>query len=634
MSDKTNKNPLENEEIPEKEILDEVENTASQTENEELTYNPDDPKYEENDNWEFEGEAKTLNGTVIENGEIEIEIPEKETTDQEETVPTVENEKEPEPKPEKKPLKKSTKYIIAGVAAAVVIALLIFFGIRYFTVPNSSEKMNPGNVALTIDGTDVSLGMYNYYYNSTVSSYKSQVEYGYIDDLDPTVDFDEQKTTNDDDEEITWTERFQLDTINQLKQLVAYYNAGIDNGEKISDDQQEEINSSLDSLKSSAEEANQSVDAYIESNYGEYCGLATIEKMLNWTYIAQNYLVKQSILLAPDEDRVKTYLDEHQEEFLQVKLAYLIMPYTDETKDEVMASAKEYAAKVKNIDDLKAAIPDACKELIDSYVDAGYFSSAEQCAEEIALEMEISVTNEEGSFPDNALEWLFSEDSKVNDCVALESDENGLALILLKMSEPSLSDETVYTVRHILIMPETDTVDTTDEETGETTTEQTEATDEQWAAAEEKANEIYEEYQSGDMTEISFAELAEEYSEDTASLSANGVYGGIYENIPESENMAEEFKNWALDKSRQYGDTGIVKTQFGYHIMYFVRSEPQYMASSRTAVLAEMADEFVDAAEVKEHKGVLKKADKALPETSDEQDADDTQDTDDSEDAE
>ena len=34
--------------------------------------------------------------------------------------------------------------------------------------------------------------------------------------------------------------------------------------------------------------------------------------------------------------------------------------------------------------------------------------------------------------------------------------------------------------------------------------------------------------------------------------------------------MVKPFQDWSLDESRQTGDTGIVKTDYGYHIMYFV----------------------------------------------------------------
>ena len=33
--------------------------------------------------------------------------------------------------------------------------------------------------------------------------------------------------------------------------------------------------------------------------------------------------------------------------------------------------------------------------------------------------------------------------------------------------------------------------------------------------------------------------------------------------------MVTEFNDWCFDSQRQPGDTGIVKTSYGYHIMYF-----------------------------------------------------------------
>lgn len=108
-------------------------------------------------------------------------------------------------------------------------------------------------------------------------------------------------------------------------------------------------------------------------------------------------------------------------------------------------------------------------------------------------------------------------------------------------------------VRHVLIQPEGDK-DTT---TGDWT-------EEQWTAAEEKANELYEAWQS-DPTEDAFAAMAEENSADGGSKQN----GGLYEDVKPGQTVTE-FNDWCFDQSRQPGDSGIVKTDFGYHIMYFV----------------------------------------------------------------
>lgn len=116
-------------------------------------------------------------------------------------------------------------------------------------------------------------------------------------------------------------------------------------------------------------------------------------------------------------------------------------------------------------------------------------------------------------------------------------------------------DQPNVNVRHILITPES----TTDDE-GNTVT-----TDESWAAAEAKAQEIYDEWKAGRATEDTFGELAQANTDDSGSLTNGGLYEDVYPG-----QMVTEFNDWCFDSSRQPGDTGIVKTSYGYHIMYFV----------------------------------------------------------------
>ena len=37
--------------------------------------------------------------------------------------------------------------------------------------------------------------------------------------------------------------------------------------------------------------------------------------------------------------------------------------------------------------------------------------------------------------------------------------------------------------------------------------------------------------------------------------------------------MVDTFNDWCYDPARQPGDTGIVETTYGYHVMYFVSSD-------------------------------------------------------------
>lgn len=130
-------------------------------------------------------------------------------------------------------------------------------------------------------------------------------------------------------------------------------------------------------------------------------------------------------------------------------------------------------------------------------------------------------------------------------------------------------------VRHILIMPEGGTKNTS--------TGYTDYTDEEWEACRVKAQAIYDEWLAGELTEETFAEFAVKYSED-----GNAKDGGIYTEVYEGR-MVEAFNDWCFDENRQTGDHGLVKTQYGYHIMYFVdsregiNSKVEYLVQSQNA---------------------------------------------------
>lgn len=120
-------------------------------------------------------------------------------------------------------------------------------------------------------------------------------------------------------------------------------------------------------------------------------------------------------------------------------------------------------------------------------------------------------------------------------------------------------DENVINVRHILIQPEAAEDGTISEEA--------------WTAAEEEAQRILQEWKDGEATEDTFAELANTYSTDPGSngtsIGNGGSTGGLYEEVYPNQ-MVAEFNDWCFDDARQTGDTEIVKTSYGYHIMYFV----------------------------------------------------------------
>ncbi len=83
--------------------------------------------------------------------------------------------------------------------------------------------------------------------------------------------------------------------------------------------------------------------------------------------------------------------------------------------------------------------------------------------------------------------------------------------------------------------------------------------------SEAMAEDVYAQWQAGAATEDAFAQLANTYSMDPGS----NEQGGLYENVYEGQ-MVPQFNDWCFDEARKPGDTGIVETSYGHHVMYFV----------------------------------------------------------------
>lgn len=143
-------------------------------------------------------------------------------------------------------------------------------------------------------------------------------------------------------------------------------------------------------------------------------------------------------------------------------------------------------------------------------------------------------------------------------------------------SESEVTKETrTVDVRHILITPE-----------GEG-----EYTEEAWAAALEQAESILAQWQAEEATEESFAALANEHSTDPGS----NTNGGLYTDVTPGQ-MVEAFNDWCFDSERQIGDTGIVQTNYGYHIMFYVGDQLVWKGYAKNDMIGEKGTELIDAA--------------------------------------
>lgn len=183
----------------------------------------------------------------------------------------------------------------------------------------------------------------------------------------------------------------------------------------------------------------------------------------------------------------------------------------------------------------------------------------------------------------DAIDWLFSKDTKTGDTYKAFNSEAKSCTVYMLMTPAHLNDYDAKSVRHILLMSSKYDTD---------------------EACLAEAERILAEY-SENPTEDNFAALANKYSDDGRETDENGdakekTDGGIYENVAPGT-MVWEFDKWLFDDERKPGDTGIVKTSFGYHVMYFVGTGDRVTKSGsdkiKSALLQRAVDEYKETLE-------------------------------------
>lgn len=569
----------------------------------------DGVKYETSDNWEFDAKAPTLDeNLVMENQDYSISF---DKVSEPKPTQALDNPNDNQIVINKEPL----KFIPLAIFLAAVIAVVATFGVRYYTVPNGKEGkyMNPASVVATVDGQKISIGMYDYYYASIVSYYEQYASYGYYS-LDTTKDYSKQYTTDDDGNKISWQKFFETEALKEVEQITTYYSKALEEGVTLTSAQKKTIDKQISTLKDSASQNDVSLDQYIKANFGTYCSEDTIRIMLEQYYLSANYKGKFKCETKVTDNDVDKYYNDHKNDYKKIEFYYIASPYDatdDNSKNESIKTAEKIMAKMKDKKSVIALVPEVYSSYIDSQVKSSMEKDStltEKKAREEAIKsyesnVVTTVSGSDSPFDDKMNTWLFSDDTKVGSKKYYIDEDAKYIYIVLKTSKASVEENETYTVRHILVAPESGS------NSSSSTSEKTEYTDEQWAVAKKKADSILAKFNKTDKSEYEFAKLAEQYSTDSASTSSgsNDSFGGLYESVTLGQ-MVPDFEKWSIDDSRKYGDTGIVKSDYGYHIMFFINDCPEYQSKIIAQIKSDRLSNMIDKAEVKVHENAIKKA--------------------------
>ena len=462
----------------------------------------------------------------------------------------------------------------------------------------------------------------SYFYIDSINEYCNQYSQYLSYFLDTTKPLDQQ----DYGDGKTWADAFLDMAIDSAKNTYALYDAAVAAGHQLSEDEQKSVNELYDSMEPTAKEAGyRNANAYLKAYYGAGSSEKSYCEYYEITVMASSYYTKyvSDLKDSYDEPILREY--EKDKEYEYNSFTYLShylsvdsfkmggtkddkgnTTYSDEevkaAEKAVEEAAKELAVEGNNSKaKLDAAIEALEKKLNEQKAEANKSEDKkeenktedkkeedksedkkeedkkEEDKKEETVKYSTATENKDvlySSVNSAMQEWLRSKDRKAGDITYLKNtskstDEDGKEVETLKgyyvVVYQDTNDNTykLPNIRHILISFEGGTTD----DSGNTTYSAAEK-----EAARKEAYAIldgwYAEYgvDTADLKkgEDAFAELAEKHSTDPGS----NTNGGLYEEIYPGQ-MVTAFNDWCFDEERKAGDTGVVATEYGYHVMYY-----------------------------------------------------------------
>lgn len=500
---------------------------------------------------------------------------------------------------------KTKKIVTAVVALIVVIALLFTYVATGFVRKGMAATLGwpqKSFTAYTLTDADgekhsIKVNTYNYYFamyynnlQSTVSQYK---QYGIdLDQANLNVDFDKklsEQTRTEDGKTTTWLEYVQQQVEDNIKHTYMHYYQAVKANKgkepEITDDQKKELKDALKDYKESAHKYGYTVSGYIEAAMGHGVTKEVFKREATISYIAENYESDHEKELS-NKTYTKEDLNKYKKENKSKLQSVDIKMFECDSEDDAKAFKKALKADGSNFAALasKYSSDKFDKKAYKDPQETTYNDMNRTTMEKLSVAIATADDDDKDKYP--GLDWLYSSDRKAGD---VRQDSTTVVYVV----KPAyMSDTKTVNVRHILIAPES-----SDSSDNSSSTSAKNCTDKEWAAAKKKAEKILAEYNKGKKTSKSFASLAKANSSDS-----NASDGGLYENITTNQ-MVPTFNAWCFDSSRKAGDVGIVKTEYGYHVMYFEGKNDQtvWQYIAQQALASEDSEKEEDSVTIKKN---------------------------------
>lgn len=453
----------------------------------------------------------------------------------------------------------ATFWIVLALCVSILVGAIVSNPIKNVIYKNT-DAMTIGNH--TLSAVDV-----NYFYIDAINNYVKQYQnyIQYILDVKKPLD----AQTADKETGKTWADTFVEMAENNIKSTYALYDLAVENGHKLTEDEQKEVDTMFKNIDTYAKYYGfKNVNDYLRNVYGNGATIESYRAYYEISAMADSYYTAYADSLEYDADALRAYEKDKPYEYNSYTYAtyYLAAAKfreggTKNDKGEITYSDEEKKAAIE-------AAEKVANELASGeYADIEAFNKAIK-----ALKINEGIESAKCTENDAVLytkvnemfqEWLKDGARKEGDLkvIASESGSGDSKVIngyyVIRFGSVNENKFNLKDVRHVLIGFKGGKYNST---TGQTT-----YSDAEKKAAKVEAEKLLSEWEKGAKTEDSFADMAAQHSTDPGSKGK----GGLYENVAPKQ-MVEAFDKWCYDAERKVGDYGLVETEYGYHIMYFV----------------------------------------------------------------
>ena len=366
----------------------------------------------------------------------------------------------------------------------------------------------------------------------------------------------------------TWFDVVIEESLSYAEEQLLYCEAALERGYQIDQEDLDELNDMKSVAETNAARAGWDVETYFQQMFGTNIRWKDLEGVFRKGFLSDK--IRKELLAT------EFTAEELEQEYQSNLKKYSIVDYYavnlgdgEAIPDEVVDAARAALSSASGTDVYRQAVQKfllAVKAPADIEAAGGIGPYTDNYLKS-AVRTGVSYTESE------LYDWAFADGTKEGDILLIENEQTKAPYAYCLIKKPYKDMTVTVDIRHILF--KTGTPYATSEE------------------ARAMAEKIYGEWVEAGASEDKFIELCAQYSAD-----GNASNGGIYTDVYQGQ-MVQTFNDWCFNEARKPGDHGIVDTEFGSHMMYFIQKNVSWETAVTNGLLTRDYEALMGAQEKK-----------------------------------